>query len=432
MNADVIVAGGSIAGAAVTAALSEFGYSVLVVEPGLDHTRRLAGELIHSPGVANLNDLGLLACLEKAGAMPVHGFAIMTGAGTQLLPYSDVPELKNHGIALEHRAMATALLDAIAQFPNVTVWKGARVTGVDLTSSNHAVVTVTHDGQESRCTPRLLVAADGRNSHLRGMAGIGHKQVHLSNMMGYVVKSHRLPHSGFGHVFVGAASPVLAYDIGCDETRIMFDVSLQTTSVPPRVLESLPSALRDEVNDAAKAQSPLRAANYSVVPDAIFKGRMVCVGDAGGCCHPLTATGLSACARDAILLRRALRETSADIPAAFRRYASLREGPQRTRLAGAELLYRVFSAETPDMRLMRNGLFRYWQSSERGRAATMALLSTHEDRFPVMLREYINVCRSALPDLVRWRGINSANPSYTRSHAVVGLSRELIKLVGNR
>ena len=44
---DVLVAGGGIAGTAIAAALSEFGYEVLVVEPGMDGSKRLAGELIH-------------------------------------------------------------------------------------------------------------------------------------------------------------------------------------------------------------------------------------------------------------------------------------------------------------------------------------------------------------------------------------------------
>jgi len=421
MQPDVIVAGGGIAGAAITAALSEFNYTILVIEPGLDHAKRLAGELIHPPGVANLESLGLLAPLKEAGAMPVAGFAVISGAGTHLLPYSDVPGLRPHGLALEHGTIANSLLDEVAKRPNVTVWKGGRVTAVDLASPSHATATIARNGQETRITARLLVAADGRSSHVRGLAGIACKQVHISNMVGYALKPNSLIHAGFGHVFVGGPSPVLAYAIGPDETRIMFDVPLQTNGIS---LAGVPQNLRNAVGHAMQTQAPLRSANYSVVPAAVFKRRLVCAGDAGGCCHPLTATGLSACVRDAVLLRQALRETAGDIPAALRRYAALREGPQRTRLAGADVLYQVFTSQTPDMRLLRAGLFRYWDTSPRGRAATMALLSTHEDRFPAVVREYVQVCRNALPDLVRWRGM--------RGHAVIGLSRALIKMVGNR
>jgi 2-polyprenyl-6-methoxyphenol hydroxylase-like FAD-dependent oxidoreductase len=428
---DVVVAGGGIAGSAVTAALSQLGYSVLVIEPGLDNARRLAGELIHPPGVAKFGELGLRSCLEEAGGAPVQGFVVSNRMNTQLLPYSEAPGLRNNnrGLAIEHGRMAAALLGAVSAFPGVTVWRGARVTNLDVSPASHAVVTVSREGEETRLTPKLVVAADGRNSRLRAFAGIAYSQTHISNMLGYLLTGSRLPSPGFGHVFAGAGAPVLAYEIGRGEIRIMFDVPLDSSGIRPDALAALPAGLRAHVERAIATQSPVGAANHAVENDTVFRGRMICAGDSGGCCHPLAATGLSACVRDAILLREALRENRADIPAALLRYAELRRRPQRTRLVGADLLYRVFSSETPDMRLVRNGLFRYWQGSARARAVTMALLSTQEDRFGVMVREYLNVCRSALPDLIRGRGMH---PSHTRSGVVRGLSRQLIRLVGGR
>ena len=399
---DVIIAGGGVAGAATGAALSQLGYRVLIVEPGLDHTRRLAGELIHPPGVSNLRALGLLACVEEAGAIPVHGFAVFAG-GADVLRYAEVAGLKDAGIAIEHGVMAGALLNTVERLPNITVWRGARVTGVDLTGADSAAATVEHEGSESQLRTALLVAADGRNSHVRRMAGIADRHIHISNMIGFVLNETRLPHPGFGHVFAGGPAPVLAYGISPGETRVMLDVPV--VSADPKeigaYLGALPQPLRGDVEDVIERQTPLRSANYSVVPEAVVRGRLVCVGDAGGCCHPVTATGLSACARDAILLRQALHYAGGDIPNALHRYAGLRDGPQRTRMAGAEVLYEVLKAATPEMHLLRQGLLRYWQRSPRGRARTMALLSTHEDRISAVVREYMQVCLHALPGLIR-------------------------------
>jgi len=419
MTFDVIISGGGVAGAAAAAALSEFGYSVLVIEPGLDHRKRLAGELIHPPGTADLKALGFLAGLEQAGAVPVSGFAVFPGGSnaTYLMPYSDGAELRT-GLAVEHGVLAESLLNVVQRLPNVTVWTGGRVTSIDLSSSGFASVTVTRGESEHLLRTGLLIAADGRSSPLRRMSGIGHKQIHISNMVGYTIDGDNLPHPGFGHVFVGKTAPVLAYQISRTETRIMFDVPLTSDEAD---LDSLPRGLRGAVEAVVNTQAPLRAANYSVVPEAVYKGRMVCVGDAGGSCHPLTATGLSACTRDAILLRQALRETRREIPAALARYASLREGPQRTRLAGAEVLYDVFRGQTLEMRMMRDALFRYWQNSPRGRVITMALLSTEEHRLSVLIREYINVCRHTMPELIR--------KAHTRRHAVMAMSRGLLRFV---
>ena len=76
-TADVVVAGGGFAGASVAAALGESGYEVLVVEPGLDRTKRLAGELIHPPGATDLATLGLCDRLRRGSVVPVHGFAVL-------------------------------------------------------------------------------------------------------------------------------------------------------------------------------------------------------------------------------------------------------------------------------------------------------------------------------------------------------------------
>lgn len=434
MTYDVIIAGGGVAGAAAAAALNEFDYRVLVVEPGLDHARRLAGELIHPPGVADLNELGLLTCLKRAGGMPVEGFAAFFGAaGAYLLPYAEAGGLKNRGLAIEHAALSEELLGAVTRFSNVTVWKCARVTAIDLSQAGHATVTVASEGRESQLRAQLLIAADGRNSHVRRMAGIRHEQVHLSNMVGYVVKNNRLPHPGFGHVFAGGPAPALAYEIAPATTRIMFDLPVPppggTVSEHMQAhLDALPQPLRSEVDQAMAAQTPLNSANYSVIPETVIKGRLVCVGDAGGSCHPLSATGLSACTRDAMLLRQSLRETPGDLPGALQRYSTLRAEPQRTRLSGAEVLYEVFKAGTPEMRLLRQGLLRYWQRSARGRDATMALLSTQEGRTSVLMREYIQVYRHALAELIHGSG-NGAQPVETRSHAMVGLSRALVRFV---
>ena len=417
MTNDVIIAGGGVAGSAVAAALGGFGFRVLLVEPGLQHPRRLAGELIHPPGVSDLAKLGLLDSLEEAGGAPVYGFAALPSR--HLLPYKDVPGLPPQGMAIEHAVMAEALLSTVSKLPHVTLWRGARITDIDLNRTEHATVTVSYDGSEDQLNARLLVAADGRSSHLRGIAGIRHRQVQLSSMAGYLLKEATLPHPGFGHVFAGGPSPVLAYHLGSGNTRIMFDLPKPEHSTA--CVDALPEFLQRDVKKAMETQTPLRAANSSVVPETVVKGRMVCVGDAGGCCHPLTATGLSACTRDAMLLQKALRETAVEIPKALRRYARLREGPQRTRLVSANALYDVFRAQSPEMRLLRQGLFRYWQLP-RGRKSTMSLLCTHEERRWVMIREYLQVCGYALPGLLQ------SGP--TRSHTMVGLSRALLRFVG--
>lgn len=446
MTIDVVIAGGGAAGSAVAAALSEFGYRILIVEPGLDHSKRLAGELIHPPGVRDFSELGLLTCLKESGATSVQGFAVFTddravknpdvvvsaATGAYLLPYS-MSQQKELGLVIEHGILADTLLSEVTKLSSVTVWKGARVTGIDLTQTDRATVAIMGAEGECRLNVKLLVAADGRNSHMRRMAGISDKQIHISSMLGYTLSPGCLPHPGFGHLFAAGPAPALAYKIAPTTTRLMFDlpsehVAAKALGCLRPYVDAIPDPLRNDVERAIETQTPLRSTNSFVIPETVIKGRLVCAGDSGGCCHPLTATGLTACTRDAIRLRQALRETKGDIPTALTRYASMREGPQRTRLACAAVLYEVFKGQSAETRLLRQGLLRYFRQSARGRAATVALLSTQEDRLTVLIREYTKVCGYALPSLIHWRS-ERGNCVDTRGQAMRGLSRAMLKFL---
>ena len=55
---DAVVAGAGVAGSVAAAVLAGEGLSVLVVEPGQHAERRLAGELLHPPGLSGLRSLG--------------------------------------------------------------------------------------------------------------------------------------------------------------------------------------------------------------------------------------------------------------------------------------------------------------------------------------------------------------------------------------
>ena len=433
---DVIIAGEGVAGASAAAALAEFGWEVVVVEPGLDEAKRLAGELIHPPGATDLAALGLLADLEEAGGAPVHGFAVFddptTAAAPHLLPYVPGPGLRPRGFAMEHSTMAAALRRAVGRLPYVRVWHGARVVALDNSRDDAVTVVVSSDGRETSLRARLLVGADGAASAIRRLAGIGQERWRISRMLGYLLPGGRLPMPGYGTVFLGGPALALAYQVSDAVVRVMFDIAdTDGVSAPVRdqsYLDALPEPFRTDVRRAMADQRGLVSTNYSVLPERVAERRVVLVGDAAGCCHPLTATGLSVCTRDAMRLRDALRATGGSVGEALRQYAAGREEPQRTRLALAETLYDVFVARTVEMRLIRAGLLRYWKWSARGRAASMALLSTQEGRMAAMAREYARVAAYTMPGLLAWPGAGQEDSLARRGRAVLALWQQALRL----
>ena len=254
-------------------------------------------------------------------------------------------------------------------------------------------------------------------------------------MLGYLLPEGELPAPGYGTVFLGGPAPALAYQVGSSAVRVMFDLPDDPRGPDARTfsdadLGALPAALRRVARGVVARQPGLVAMNYTILPERVAAGRVVLVGDAAGCCHPLTATGLSVCTRDALRLRGAVHATGGDLPAALARYAAEREGPQRTRLALAETLYEIFLARTPETRLLRDGVLRYWASSARGRATSMALLSTQEGHMTAMAREYTRVVAYALSGLLRRRSDTARDSLAARGRASMALTGGLLRFAG--
>lgn len=434
---DVIIAGGGVAGGAVAAALGEFGYRVAIVEPGMDASRRLAGELIHPAGAQALDQLGLLAAFHGAAAQsPVNGFSVSFDGsghgGTVRLPYALLSGNAQPAFAMEHSLIREGLTSAVSRLPWVTMLTPARVTAVDLSGKDHAEATISSCEGERRLRCRLLIAADGSSSTVSRLAGFPQSRKRLSTLLGFLVKDLRLPDPGYAHAFLGGSAPVLAYQIAGSATRVMFDLpgALDGAAMLAECranLRALPECVREEVAAAIETQRPIASASYMVATREITRGRLLLVGDAAGCCHPLTATGLTMCTRDALLLRDALRDADGDIARALALHPRRRRCPQRTRLALANALYEVFCGKTPEMRLVRDGMREYWRHSGKARSVSIALVSTSEQRLLVMLRElaWVILCGLGVRVAEAWKQ-GKLSP-VSQSRVLVGLSRVLLR-----
>src|SRR5262249_4467260 len=140
-------------------------------------------------------------------------------------------------------------------------------------------------------------------------------------------------------------------------------------------------------------------ANHAIQTRRCATPGVALVGDSGGCCHPLTATGLTTGLNDVSVLAEELARAPA-VDAALTRYQKRRYRYVRAREILADALYEVFRGEESGMEAIRSGVIRYWQGSARARAASMALLSGQESGFGVFIGEYVRVVGQAAYDVV--------------------------------
>jgi 2-polyprenyl-6-methoxyphenol hydroxylase-like FAD-dependent oxidoreductase len=357
--------------------------------------------VFHPPGVAGLAELNLLAALTEGSIATINGFCVFSDGECIRLPYDSVPAHSKAGVCLEHGLIRERMMKAAIALPNVTVKQDSRVVRIDQSEPTRVIVDVVNGRATSRYRCRMLIAADGAPSRLARLASIGVQERRISTMIGYRIGMQNLSQAEYGNVYLGAATPILIYPIGHGEARVLFDIPYQpgrqaSAADCLALTAAMPAALRDEVAHAIMTQPRMSIMTKAIMPESTVRAGVVLVGDAGGSCHPLTATGMTMCISDALLLRQVLMERPRDLTAALRLYQQRRHWPQATRLLLADALREAFIGASPEMRVVRRGIISHWRYSKRGRVATLALLSTADGRPLSLLRQIVTVMMRGL------------------------------------
>jgi 2-polyprenyl-6-methoxyphenol hydroxylase-like FAD-dependent oxidoreductase len=396
---DILVVGGGFAGLSAAAALGAAGAKVTVLEAHQGSMAAFRGELLHSRGVRTLAEIGLGDTVSAGVGVNIYGFAAFEGPehDAMVLPYAagTVP-----GFGFEHLRLIAHLRREVARRMHVHIELGARVA--ELISEHGRPVGVRGtDGREHRAP--LLVAADGRHSRVRKLLGIPADTSLLSQMMVVDLEGDLLPKAGFGHVFLGAPGPVLAYPYAPGKVRMCIDVPLGVPAgrnglaayVRDHHLHSIPEPLREALSAALDRGRFSGAANHAIYTSTCVAPGVALVGDAGGCSHPLTATGMTSALNDVSVLAQCLSR-STDVDDALEEYQRRRYPFVRAREVLAHAMYEVFREAGSGALAMRAGMFRYWRATERAREGSMRILSGDDDRVASFLGEYARVMGRSL------------------------------------
>lgn len=417
LTADIIVVGAGVTGCAAAVALADGHRRILVLEARNGHKPRFAGELIHPTGAQVLDDLGFLPTLRRHGGVDVTGFAVVPprkddGTAPPLrLPYREIPNNRETGFAMEHRDLVEGMREVLRSTPGVELRMGHKVD--ELLRDAQGRVCGVRCGEE-RLHARLVLGCDGRHSKVRPLLGLSEAARLLSFSVAFRLPggAHLLPCPGYGHIVLGAWGPMLLYPIGgpdgAGDARGCFDVTSELSGGPRGAAELLrreyapflPPQLREAMLASLDREPPQIAANEAIRTDRSVLPGAAIVGDAGGCSHPLTATGMTVGFTDAQRLGRLLAghdrlQDTAAVDATLRKYEIARYRFVRAREILADALYEVFRAAEPGTRAIRAGIMRYWQDSEQARARSMALLSGADSRLSIFLREYLTVVRKS-------------------------------------
>ena len=424
---DVVIIGAGLAGCATAAALAKADPGrqrrVLLLDKCKGVHPQFSGELIHPRGAQVLDDLGFYGALSEGGAVDVDGFVVYENADAHrvVLDYAAVQDERPRGLSVHHKTLVRTLRSELKQQGGVELREGWSL--LDLCRSEHGDVTgvVVQDPskQPFTITCDLLVAADGKGSTVRRLAGIGDEgRETIGFTAGVEVRGADMPQPTYASVLLGAWGPILVYPIHRDAdgtltSRVTFDLPKDLPAKGLRLKDYLLRAYVPFIPAPLSAQVAAAIINHRgnlemaptvnlPAPSATMPG-LALVGDAAGCSHPITASGMTMGLRDAETLGiEACRR--ADVPVdqpwidygSLRRYRAEHDRYVPTRQVLADSIYEAFRGGQEGSRAIRRALFAYWSSSGAARQRSMALLSCSEGRATVFLSEYLKAARHAL------------------------------------
>jgi flavin-dependent dehydrogenase len=284
VDADVIVVGASVAGAATALHLARAGHHVLVLDRSEFPRDKPCGEGLLPHGARALDALGIAGITGH----PFHGIAYHAGGivATGRFPAG------SRGLAIRRLALDAALVAELRRTPKIEVRTGVRVDGV--TTDTHRATASTATGN---VTARALVGADGLLSGVRKHLGLATPaagdprygaRVHVRAAPRDVVDVHIGGSADFYATPLPDGEANVAILCGKDVTR---EFGGDLLGGMRRVAASNPEIARllaSEVLSEPRLTGPLRQTARDVVAD-----RAVLVGDAAGFVDAITGEGMS-------------------------------------------------------------------------------------------------------------------------------------------
>lgn len=363
---DVAVVGAGMVGAALALTLARSGFEVAVIETRAPPPWRAEDEVdlrvvaLAASAIALFGELDVWTAICTARACPYRHMRVWDASAPGELGFDaadqDAPVL---GYIVENRLIQHTLWQALRVQAGIALQFPARVTATAIDGDVRSLQL--DDGRQ--VAARLVVAADGAESPLRGMLGIATRErdyaqralvahVATARVHEYAAWQRFLPGATLAFLPLAdgrssivwslaehAATRLLALDAGafCAELGAAFDFRLGSIT-----------------RTGARAAFPLhmRLAERYLAP------RCALVGDAAHAVHPLAGQGVNLGLRDAVELAavlRAARDAGRDFAAesTLRIYERRRRSDNVMAANAFDVIARVFASDSVPLAALR-------------------------------------------------------------------------------
>ena len=360
---DILVIGAGVVGAAAALVLARSGRAVTLIEarepaPWREQVPDLRVYAFAPDNAALLDEQGVWAGVRTARLQPYRRMRVWDAAGGDALSFdADAFGRRELGWIVEHNLLVDRLWAALPA-AGVRVTCPAQVVGLEQ-EEEHALVELDTG---ARLRAKLVLAADGGDSHLRALAGI-ETYTHDYGQDGLVAfVDHEHSHEATCWQRFLPGGPLAFLPFGGDGHRSSIVWTLPQAEAQ-RLLAADEAAFLRELEAAfggtlgalhglsRRASFPLRRQ----LAQQHVAGRVAVIGDAAHVVHPLAGQGVNLGLRDVQALVERLPAVGRDpgSPAALARWARGRRSENAVAAYAFDGLNRLFSNDDLMATLLR-------------------------------------------------------------------------------
>jgi 2-octaprenyl-6-methoxyphenol hydroxylase len=370
IDTDIAIVGGGLNGPILALALAQAGIKSVVIDALTTKVRKNASFDGRSYAVALtsqrlLNNIGLWSNI-KDNAQAMLEIKVSDGrAGEGPSPFFmhfDHAEIEDGpmGYMVQDRYLRRALLDAMAENPNVKHIQGETVVGQDVMSGSVAVTL----SSGKKISARALIGCDGRGSGTAERAGIkrigwGYGQTALVCAI-----EHEKPHDGIAHQFFMPTGPLAILPLTGNRSSIVWsETEANATAFNALSDAEYLTMLRPRFGNFL-GEISLAGARFSYplalsITDRLVTDRTALVGDAAHGLHPIAGQGLNAGMRDIAALVQIITEAQKrgedyGSLAVLKRYEEWRRFDNTALALATDTFNKLFSNDNPVLRLGRD------------------------------------------------------------------------------
>ncbi|MCG7967939.1 MAG: UbiH/UbiF/VisC/COQ6 family ubiquinone biosynthesis hydroxylase [Candidatus Thiodiazotropha taylori] len=363
---DLLIVGGGMVGSALACAMAEAGFEVTVIDvreparswPEDEVDLRVSALTRASQRI--LENLQAWPRMVEMRVSPYDKMEVWDAGGNGRIHFSaaEIGEM-DLGHIVENRVTQLALWERLESYPNVQLRFPERISNLFLGESPEVEL---QSGE--RLTAKLVVAADGRDSEVRHLAGIDTRGWEYDQHAIVATITPKRFHENTARQRFMSSGPLALLPIDDGRCSIVWStspthgeslMSLDDAGFCQALTQASEAVLGSIQATGPRGLFPLRLEHA----DTYIQPGLALIGDAAHAMHPLAGQGVNLGLMDAMTLADVLTEAgtagrSIGSMATLRRYERARKGANIAMLGAMDGFKRLFSNEVPPLRVIRN------------------------------------------------------------------------------